>query len=62
MSSGPSQPPSPATAGAFQWGLAGLSRRGAPAEIASVILFLASPLASFVTGATWRVDGGFMSA
>ena len=39
-----------------------MRRRGAPAEIASVILFLASPLASFVTGATWRVDGGFMSA
>lgn len=52
MSSGPSQPPPPATAGAFQLGLAGLSRRGAPTEIASVILCLASPLASLVTGAT----------
>ena len=39
-----------------------MRRRGEPTEIASVILFLASPLASFVTGATWRVDGGFMSA
>jgi 3-oxoacyl-[acyl-carrier protein] reductase len=39
-----------------------MQRRGEPTEIASVILFLASPLASFVTGATWRVDGGFMSA
>ncbi len=35
-----------------------LGRIGTPEEAASVILFLASPAASFVTGAVWGVDGG----
>lgn len=39
-----------------------MKRQADPGEIAAVILFLASPMASFVTGATWRVDGGFLSA
>ena len=35
-----------------------LSRLGTPSEIAAVVAFLASSRASFVTGATWVVDGG----
>jgi NAD(P)-dependent dehydrogenase (short-subunit alcohol dehydrogenase family) len=39
-----------------------LRRQAEPSEVASVVLFLASPLASYVTGATWLVDGGFQAA
>jgi NAD(P)-dependent dehydrogenase (short-subunit alcohol dehydrogenase family) len=35
-----------------------LGRIGRPAEIASVITFLASDRASYVTGSVWGVDGG----
>lgn len=38
-----------------------LNRRGTPEEIGRVAVFLASDEASFVTGATWLVDGGFLS-
>lgn len=36
-----------------------LARFGAPAEIANVALFLCSPLASYVTGQTIEVNGGW---
>ncbi len=46
-----------------QWGAQHpLGRVGVPAEIADAILFLASPLAGFVTGAELRVDGGLLAA
>ena len=35
-----------------------LKRRGEPAEVASVIVFLCSELASFVNGSNYRVDSG----
>jgi 3-oxoacyl-[acyl-carrier protein] reductase len=36
-----------------------LGRMGTPEEFAAVIAFLASPAASFVTGVTIPVDGGW---
>ena len=38
-----------------------LGRRGTPAEVGAVVAFLAGDEAAFVTGATWLVDGGFLS-
>jgi 3-oxoacyl-[acyl-carrier protein] reductase len=37
-----------------------LGRFGDPEELASVVTFLASERASYVTGATWQVDGGLI--
>jgi NAD(P)-dependent dehydrogenase (short-subunit alcohol dehydrogenase family) len=40
-------------------GLCLLKRRGTAEEVASAITFLASTEASYITGTTLRVDGGF---
>ena len=37
-----------------------LGRPGDAREIAAVVAFLASPQASYVTGASWAVDGGML--
>jgi NAD(P)-dependent dehydrogenase (short-subunit alcohol dehydrogenase family) len=45
-----------------EWGsMYPIGRVGLPGEIADAILYLVSPLASFVTGADLRVDGGLLA-
>jgi NAD(P)-dependent dehydrogenase (short-subunit alcohol dehydrogenase family) len=39
-----------------------MKRRGQPVEIAKVATFLASDLASYVSGVTLPVDGGLLAA
>ena len=38
--------------------MSALQRHGTPDEVASAVLYLASPLASYITGANLRIDGG----
>ena len=38
-----------------------IGRVGLPGEVADTILYLVSPLSSFVTGADLRVDGGLLA-
>lgn len=46
-----------------QWGASHpLGRVATPEEVASAAVFLASPRASFITGADLRVDGGLLAA
>jgi NAD(P)-dependent dehydrogenase (short-subunit alcohol dehydrogenase family) len=60
----------PLTEGAFHdqafakkyFGALPLGRGGKPVEVAEAIVFLASPAASYITGATLFVDGGQMAA
>ncbi|MND04956.1 Short-chain reductase protein NovJ [compost metagenome] len=37
-----------------------IGRLGTPEEVASAVVFLASPVSSFTTGQNLHIDGGYM--
>ncbi|MHC0067009.1 SDR family oxidoreductase [Nostoc sp. UIC 10890] len=46
---------------AYMAGLHPIGRVGTPLEVANAVLFLSSEMASFITGETLMVDGGFVA-
>lgn len=46
---------------AYITGLHPIGRVGTPLEVANAVLFLSSDLASFITGETLMVDGGYVA-
>jgi 2-deoxy-D-gluconate 3-dehydrogenase len=58
----PRLPDSPAQQEAMRKSLIPMRRRGTAEEIGRAVLFLSSDLASYVTGHTLPVDGGWMAA
>ena len=46
---------------AYMAGLHPIGRIGTPLEVANAVLFLSSDMASFTTGATLLVDGGYVA-
>ena len=46
---------------AYLTGLHPIGRVGTPVEVANAVLFLSSDIASFITGETLMVDGGFVA-
>lgn len=43
-------------------GVVPLGRIAEPEEVADAALYLCSPMASYVTGSAWMVDGGFTAS